>query len=63
MIDGRPAHAEIAVDHVNIRLMPAELAGAVLQRVLQAKALLVGQHFVGWTVERKSPPAAGDGAV
>src|SRR5438105_3856060 len=29
MIDGRPAHAEIAVDHVHIRLMPAELARAV----------------------------------
>src|SRR3954447_6862657 len=42
----RAARAEIAVDHLDVSLMPAERAGAALQRVLQMKALLVGQHLM-----------------
>src|SRR3954447_16324021 len=42
----RAACAEIAVDHLNVSLMPAERAGAAVQRVLQTKALLVGQHLM-----------------
>ena len=57
--DGLTAQAEIAVDHVDIRLMPAELARAVLQRVLQAKALLVCQHLMRGglsNVNHRPPP-------
>jgi hypothetical protein len=43
---GRPAQAEVGVDDVDIGLTPAELAGALPQRVLQAQALLVAQHLV-----------------
>src|SRR3954470_1228358 len=38
--------AEIGVDDLNARLIPAEIAGTLVQRVLQAQALLVGQHLV-----------------
>src|SRR4051794_10338354 len=46
VIARRAARAEIAVDHLNVSLMPAERAGAAVQRVLQTKALLVGQHLM-----------------
>src|SRR3954454_22276456 len=42
----RPAQAEIGVDDLDVCLLPAEIAGALVQRVLQAQALLVGQHLV-----------------
>ena len=59
MINSRAAHAEIAVDHVDISLMPAELAGSVLQRVLQAEALLDCQHLMRGglsNVNHRPPP-------
>src|SRR3954464_1924016 len=43
---GAAAQAEVGVDDVDVRLTPAELAGALPQRVLQAQALLVAQHLV-----------------
>src|SRR3954447_16448876 len=46
VIARRAARAEIAVDHLDVSLMPAERAGAALQRILQAKALLIGQHLM-----------------
>src|SRR4051794_12603167 len=42
----RAARTEIAVNHFDVSLMPAERAGAALQRILQAKALLIGQHLM-----------------
>src|SRR3954471_19007159 len=42
----RAARAEIAVDHLDVSLMPAERAGAAMQRVLQAQALLLVQHLM-----------------
>jgi hypothetical protein len=47
MIGSRPAHAEIGVDHVDIGLMPTELAGALLQRILQTKAPLFVSTWCG----------------
>ena len=46
MLGGRSAQAEIGVDHLDGGLLPAELASALAERVLQAQALLVGQHLM-----------------
>ena len=58
MINSRAAQAEIAVDHGDISLMPAEGVGSVLQRVLQAEALLVCQHLMrgGLSNVKHHPP-------
>src|SRR4051812_37590888 len=42
----RAARAEIAVDHLDVSFMRAERAGAALQRLLQTKALRVGQPLM-----------------
>ena len=42
----RSAQAEVGVDHLDILLAPAEVEGAPAQVILQAQALLVGQHLV-----------------
>jgi hypothetical protein len=43
---GGAAAAEIAVDHLDVSLTPAEFAGALAQRILQSQALLVAQHLL-----------------
>jgi hypothetical protein len=42
---GRATQAEIAIDHVDIGLMPTEFASALAKRVLQPQALLVAHHL------------------
>ena len=42
----RTAAAEVAVDHLDIGLEPAEFPRALAQRVLQPQALLVAQHLL-----------------
>jgi len=44
---GSGAQAEIAIDNVDIGVMPSELSGALPKRVLQAQALLIADDLVG----------------
>jgi hypothetical protein len=37
----RAAQAEVGIDHFNVRLTPAQVAGALTQGVLQPRAFLV----------------------
>jgi hypothetical protein len=42
----RAAEAEVGIDDLDVGIMPAELLGPLVQRVLQPQALLVGDHLV-----------------
>ena len=46
MVGGGPAQAEIGVDDLDVGLLPAEIAGTLAKRILQAQALLVAQDLV-----------------
>jgi len=46
MLDRGPALAEVGIDDLDVGVGPAEVTGALAQRILQAQALLVGQHLV-----------------
>ena len=46
MLGGGAALAEVGVDDLDVGLLPAEVAGALAKRILQAQALLVGQNLV-----------------
>src|SRR6266436_6667509 len=42
----RGRQTEIRIDDLNVLCSPAQLQGALLQGVLQAQALLIGEHLV-----------------
>ena len=42
----RPALAKVGVDDLDVGVAPAEVTGALAQRILQAQALLVGEHLM-----------------
>jgi len=44
---GRAAQAKVGVDHIDIRLMPAEFVGALAEGVLKPQAFLIADHLVG----------------
>ena len=46
VLGGGPAQAEIDIDDLDVGLPPAEIAGTLAQRILQAQALLVAQDLV-----------------
>jgi len=43
---GGATQAEIGVDHINVGLMPSEIASALPQRVLQPQTFLIAHHLV-----------------
>ena len=42
----RAAQAKVGIDHLDVRLTPAQVAGALAQGVLQPQAFLVAQHLM-----------------